>query len=86
MDGGNDMINIKIPENIGDSRLFSVKDLLKLCEDQNNLLKEEDKQIGRFIAQLSEYEQELYEKDSYIEKLEDVLQNLKTSHSGEEVI
>jgi hypothetical protein len=56
-----------------DRRIFSMTDILKLCEDQNDLLKEEDRQIGFLIAQLSEYEQELYEKDVHIKKLEDEL-------------
>jgi hypothetical protein len=38
---------------------------------------EEDKRIRRLIVQISEYEQELYDKDIYIEKLENELrQNL----------
>lgn len=59
----------------------SITDLLELCEDQNDLLKEEDRQIGLLIAHLSEYEQELYEKDVYINKLEDELRHTqKESH------
>lgn len=60
---------------IQDRRIFSITNLLKLCEDQNDLLKEEDRQIRLLIAQLSEYEQELYEKDVYINKLEDELRH-----------
>jgi hypothetical protein len=73
--------DIHIPKNVQDREPFSITNLLDLCEDQNSLLKEEDKQIGQLIAQLSEYEQELYEKDVYIMKLEDELrQTLKASH------
>ena len=49
---------------------FPIVRLLKLCQDQNTLQAEVDDQIGRFIQQLSGYEQELYEKDVYIRKLE----------------
>jgi hypothetical protein len=74
--------DIHIPKNIQDREPFSITDLPNLCEDQNSLLKEEDEQIGQLITQLSEYEQELYEKDVYIMKLEDELrQTLKASHN-----
>jgi hypothetical protein len=64
-----------------------VTDLLKVCEDQNTLLKDDDRQIDRFTAQLSEYEQELYEKDVYIMKLEDELRHaLKASNSKENLL
>jgi len=76
--------DVKIIKNIRRSRRISVTDLLNLCEDQNRLLKEEDKQIGRFIAQLSVYEQELYEKDVYIKRLEHKLK--QNRRHGEEVI
>jgi len=66
---------------IQDRRIFSITNLLKLCEDQNDLLKEEDRQIGLLIAQLSEYEQELYEKDVYINKLEDELRHTQKEES-----
>jgi hypothetical protein len=67
-------------KDIREGTLISITDLVKLCEDQNRLLSEEDRQIGRFITQLSEYEQELYEKDAYNKKLEHKLkQNMKTS-------
>jgi hypothetical protein len=65
--------DVHTPKGIQGRELFSITDLLQLCEDQNNLLREEDEQIGRFIAQLSEYELELYEKDAHIKKLEDEL-------------
>jgi hypothetical protein len=79
--------DINMVKDIREGRLISITDLVKLCEDQNRLLSEEDRQIGRFITQLSEYEQELYEKDAYIKKLEHKLkQNMKTSQHGEEVI
>lgn len=52
---------------------FSITYLLKLWQDQSSLLAEMDTQIGRFMDQLSGYEQELYEKDSYIRQLEDRL-------------
>lgn len=76
--------DVKIIKNIRRSRRISVTDLLNLCEDQNRLLKEEDKQIGRFIAQLSEYEQELYERDVYIKRLEHKLK--QNRRHGEEII
>lgn len=80
-------LGIPITKDIQDQRSFSVTDLLKLCEDQNILLKDDDKLIERFTAQLSEYEQELYEKDLYIRKLEDDLgQGLKTSNSKEDLL
>jgi hypothetical protein len=66
-----------------DRRIFSITDLLKLWKDQNDLLKEEDRQIGVLIAQLSEYEKELYEKDVHIKKLEDELR--QASHPEGEV-
>jgi len=74
--------DIHIPKNIQDREPFSITNLLDLCEDQNSLLKEEDKQIEQLITQLSEYEQELYEKDVYIMKLEvELRQTLKASHN-----
>ncbi|MPZ07946.1 MAG: hypothetical protein GEU26_16280 [Nitrososphaeraceae archaeon] len=79
--------DIHIPKNVQDREPFLITNLLDLCEDQNSLLKEEDKQIGQLIMQLSEYEQELYEKDLYIRKLEDDLgQGLKTSNSKEDLL
>lgn len=53
------IFDIPTTKDIQDRRAFSVTDLLKLCEDQNILLKDDDKLIERFAAQLSEYEQEL---------------------------
>jgi hypothetical protein len=67
--------DINIPRDIMNLKPFSITYLLKLCEDQNSLLAEVGEQIGRFIAQLSGYEQELYEKDVYIKKLEDELRH-----------
>jgi hypothetical protein len=75
--------DIHMPKNIEDHNLFSITDLLNLCEDQNSLLKEEDRQIERFVAQISGYEQELYEKDVYIKKLEDEVR--QASHRKGEV-
>ena len=75
--------DIHIPKNIQDREPFSITDLLNLCEDQNSLSKEEDEQIGQLITQLSGYEQELYEKDVYIKKLEDELR--QASHRKGEV-
>jgi hypothetical protein len=72
---------------IQDRESFSVTDLLRLCEDQNNLLNEDDKLIEKFTAQLSEYEQELYNKDVYIKELENELrQTLKASNSREDLL
>jgi len=72
-----DIHTMKKIQNLGS---FSLTDLLQLCKDQNILLKEDDELIGRLVAQLSEYEQELYEKDSYIKKLDnEVRQPLRTS-------
>lgn len=80
-------LDIPTTKDIQDRRSFSVTDLLKLCEDQNTLLKDEDRLIDRFTAQLSEYEQELYEKDVYIRRLEDELrQVLKPSNSEEDLL
>jgi hypothetical protein len=80
-------LDILITKDIQDRRAFSVTDLLKLCEDQNTLLKDDDRLIDRFTAQLSEYEQELYEKDVYIRRLEDELrQVLKPSNSEEDLL
>lgn len=80
-------LDISTTKDIQDRRSFSVTDLLKLCEDQNTLLKDDDKLIERFTSQLSKYEQELYEKDLYIRKLEDDLgQGLKTSKSKEDLL
>ena len=63
---------------------FSVTELLRLFEDQNNLLKNDDRLIERFAAQLSGYEQELCDKDVYIRELKDELrQTLKASNSRE---
>ena len=73
--------DIHMPKNIENRNLFSITDLLN--EDQNSLLKEEDRQIERFVAQISGYEQELYEKDVYIKKLEDELR--QASHRKGEV-
>ena len=81
------ILDIPTTKDIQDRRAFSVTDLLKLCEDQNTLLKDDDKLIERFAAQLSEYEQELYEKDVYIRKLEDDLRHaLKASNSKENLL
>ena len=66
----------KIIQNHGS---FSVTDLLKLCENQINLLRDDDLLIGRMTARLSEYEQELYDKDVYIKELEN---ELKHSHEA----
>ena len=80
-------LDTPITKDIQDRRSFSVTDLLKLCEDQNILLKDDDKLIERFALQLSEYEQELYEKDVYIRRLEDELrQVLKPSNSEEDLL
>jgi len=80
-------LNISTTKSIQDRRSFLVTDLLKVCEDQNTLLKDDDRQIDRFTAQLSEYEQELYEKDVYIMKLEDELRHaLKASNSKENLL
>lgn len=41
----------------------------------------EDEEIGRLVSQLTEYEQELYEKDVYIHKLEyELRRSSKESH------
>jgi len=69
-------LNIPTTKGIQDRRSFLVTHLLKLCEDQYTLLIDDDKLIERFAAQLSEYEQELYEKDVYIRKLEDELRHV----------
>jgi hypothetical protein len=75
------ILTIKSETNIQGSEPLSVANLLKLCANQDSLLQVEDKEIGRLITQLSDYEQELYEKDIYIEKLENELrQTLKTSY------
>ena len=80
-------LDIPITKDIQDRRSFSVTDFLKLCEDLNTLLKDDDRLIDRFTAQLSEYEQELYEKDVYIRRLEDELrQVLKPSNSEEDLL
>jgi hypothetical protein len=80
-------LDIPMTKDIQDQRSFSVTDLLKLCEDQNILLKDDDKLIERFALQLSEYEQELYEKDVYIRKLEyDLRQGPKASNSKEDLL
>lgn len=80
-------LDIPITKDIQDRILLSVTDLLKLCKDQNILLKDDDKLIERFALQLSEYEQELYEKDLYIRKLEDDLgQGLKISNSKDDLL
>lgn len=66
---------------------FSVTELLKLCGDQNNLLRDDDILFEQFAKQLSEYEQELYDKDVYIMELEDELrQSLEASNSKEDSI
>jgi hypothetical protein len=63
---------------------FSVTDLLNLCKDQNTLLKDDDKLIERLTSELSEYEQELYEKDVYIKKLEDELRQAVIASNSKE--
>jgi len=81
------ILDISTTKDIQDRRTFSVTDLLKLCEDQNTLLKDDDKLIERFAAQLSEYEQELYEKDVYIRKLEGELRHVpKATNSKEDLL
>jgi len=80
-------LDIPITKDIQVRRSFSVTDLLKLCEDQNILLKDDDKLIEQFALQLSEYEHELYEKDLYIRKLEDELRHVpKASNSKEDLL
>jgi hypothetical protein len=59
---------------------------MTIYEKQSGLLKEEDEQIGRLITQLSEYEQELYEKDIYIEKLEEELRQTENISLHGEVL
>ena len=77
-------LDIPATKDIQDRGSFSVTDLLKLCEDQNTLLKDDDKLIERLSAQLSEYEQELYEKDVYIRKLEDELRHVPNASNSKE--
>ena len=48
---------------------FSVTDLVKLCENLNDLLIDDDRLIERLTTQLLEYEQDLYDKDIQIGKL-----------------
>jgi hypothetical protein len=75
------ILTIKSETNIRGSKSLSVNNFLKPCANQDRLLQEEDKELGRLITQLSEYEQELYEKDVYIHKLEYKLRrSLKESH------
>jgi hypothetical protein len=76
--------DIHVSKNIQDRKPFSITDLLKPYEVQNSLLKEEDKQIRRFISQLSEYEQGFYENDVYIKKSED--ESRQASHHKGEVL
>ena len=80
-------LNIHITKDNEDLGSFSVTDLLKLCEDQNNLLRDDDILIERFAKQLSEYEQEMYDKDVYIKELEGRLrQSLEISKFKENSI
>jgi hypothetical protein len=67
-------LDIHTTKDFEDLGSFSVIELLKLCEDQNSLLRDNDILIKRFAKQLSEYEQELYEKDVYIKELEHLLE------------
>jgi hypothetical protein len=80
-------LDTHIVKNIQNLRSFSLTDLLQLWEVQNNLLKDEDRLIEQFAAQLSEYEQELHEKDAYISELESELRRtLNSSKSKEELL
>jgi hypothetical protein len=54
-------------------------ELLRLCEDQKNLLRDDDRLIERFFKQLSDYEQELFDKDFYIKELEDELRQTQNA-------
>lgn len=66
-------LDIHTTKGFQDLRSCSVTDLLKLCEDRNSLLRDDDRLIERVVEQLSEYEQVLYDKDVYIKELEDEL-------------
>jgi hypothetical protein len=67
-----------------DFRTFSVSDLVKLCENQNDLLNDDDRLIERLTTQLSEYVQELYDKDIHIGKLEYELRRTQRVSSFDE--
>ena len=77
-------LDITTTKDIQDRRSFSVTELLRLFEDQNNLLKNDDRLIERFAAQLSEYEQELYDKDVYIRELENELRQTLNAYNYKE--
>jgi len=76
-------LDITTTKDIQDRRSFSVTELLRLFEDQNNLLKNDDRLIERF-ADLSEYEQELYDKDVYIRELENELRQTLNAYNYKE--
>lgn len=80
-------LDLDTPKDIRDLGSFSITELLRLCEDQFNLLKDDDRLIEQFTAQLSEYDQELYDEDVYIKELEDELrQTVNASMCKENLI
>ena len=80
-------IDIHTTKDIQDLGTLEMTELLKLYKVQNNLLRNDDVLIERFTLQLSEYEQELYENDVYITKMEDKLEQvLKASRNKGDVL
>jgi hypothetical protein len=75
----NSGVDANTTRNIQGLGSFPMIELLRLCEDQKNLLRDDDRLIERIFKQLSEYEQELFDKDFYIKELEDELRQTQNA-------